>query len=88
MPTSVPGPNSLAARSGMLVCGVVSSARMAVGSLLAITLCKRVGVSEFCGGAMYLPLSDKLIVRRKVGATLFKNGWPNTNMLALRIEFH
>ena len=43
---------------------------------------------SFVVDAMYLPLSDSLIVRGKAGATLFKNGWPNTNMLALRIEFH
>ena len=42
---------------------------------------------SFVVDAMYLPLIDRLIVRGKAGATLFKNGWPNTNMLALRIDF-
>ena len=41
----------------------------------------------FVVDTMYLPLSAELIVRGKAGANLFKNGLPNTNMLALRVDF-
>ena len=36
---------------------------------------------------MYLPLSENSFVRGKRGACLFKEGIPNTNVLALRIDF-
>ena len=37
--------------------------------------------------SMYLPLYSDLIVSGKRGANLFKNGVPNTNVLALRLDF-
>ena len=43
--------------------------------------------AEFVVGSMYLPLSHGLIEKGKAGADLFKDGIPNTNVLALRLDF-
>ena len=43
--------------------------------------------AEFVVGSMYLSLSKELIVKGRRGAVLFKGDMPNTNVLALRIEF-
>ena len=43
--------------------------------------------AEFVVDSMYLPLSHGLIVKGKAGADLFKDGIPNTSVLALRLDF-
>ena len=41
----------------------------------------------FVVDSTYLPLSEELIISGRAGANLFKSGIPNTNVLALRIDF-
>lgn len=43
--------------------------------------------TNFVVDSMYLPMSESLIVKGKRGASLFKEGIPNTNVLALRLNF-
>ena len=51
-------------------------------------LCKGEGIFvQFVFDFMHLPLSTELIVKGKHGSCLFKDGVPNTNMLALRLDF-
>lgn len=45
------------------------------------------GFHKFVVDVMVLPSSSELIVSGRSGANLFKNGMPNTNVLALRIDF-
>ena len=51
-------------------------------------LCTVGGVfAQFVVDFMYLPLSPGLLTRGKRGACLFKDGLPNTNVMALRLDF-